>query len=734
MFNYNQETKTEFDCHATGKFGVFESISGSVNYVMTTAKLKVNADDEASKLTKHLLPIREILDANNLNFNEVLQRDLDDHRVATKLIPYLLNEESLGPSYFPPIVAVLLPFENEALDGKFPPSTSFAANDMAHWDGKLYGKYFSEETMINPTTREKLEYSLARFKWNSDLTKLVVIDGQHRAMALIALYRTLSHKGWEKAQHGGSKFQYYYRQRIDRLVQDLGGKEKVLEKLSNIEFPVCILNVAENDTVKPFKIARKLFVDVNKNARQPSESRIKLLSDSSLVDIFSREILNRCRLGEIESDLPIYAVEYDYPGEGKNYTRPGKWSALINLNMLSLAVLRSTFGPSKYIEDTSLKIGGKPNWTDKDAHMFNKLKIENIFEHNFYDEGEIFNREDITHKKFPKEDASLGKLKGAFWDVVGKKITFITSNILPYKAHITALKELNNNWLDDDTVGALAKEAVFNGVGVYWTLKDTNVYWEEEEQEVVSNIKPDVIKAWESVDKREKEFNLLRDKEYYGNSQKACQDIFSKTNTNAFYIGLILCYTTLEAVTKTDRDDFYKVFVEVLNDSIANDTIDRRDIFSNNINEPLNMIEKMDTHFSIYFRYFFLELIKSSPKFELLNEFNVSLQDVEQLLVPCRKLYIDFLKNESFKKVKNDRLYREYDSEELSKIAASKVSAAIVSSLVNWFGYSDSDLESECWFEESNTTNPLKQISKHDYSQRELFEEEFSDFDDPMEP
>ncbi|MEF1186975.1 hypothetical protein, partial [Vibrio sinaloensis] len=605
MFNYNQEKKTEFDCHATGKFGVFESMSGSVNYVMTTAKLKVNADDEASKLTKHLLPIREILDSNNLNFNEVLQRDLDDHRVATKLIPYLLSDENHGPSYFPPIVAVLLPFENEALDGKFTDSEDFTFEDMAHWKGKLYGKYFSEEIMINPKNSQPLEYSLARYNWNSDLTKLVVIDGQHRAMALIALYRTLSHKGWEKAQHGGSKFQYYYRQRIEKLVHDLGGKDKVLEKLSNIEFPVTILNLADNNTIKPFKIARKLFVDVNKNARQPSESRIKLLSDSSLVDVFSREILNRCRQSKNETDLPIYAIEYDYPGEGKNYTRPGKWSALINLNMLSLAVLRSTFGPSKYIEDTSLKIGGKPNWTDKDAYMFDMLHLGDAFEHAFVDEGETFYRDDITHKKFPKSEANLGLIKEVFWDKIGKKLTYITANILPYKAHILALKELDNNWLDDDTVGALAKEAVFNGVGVYWTLKDTNIYWEENEQEEnANNSRPDVIKAWESVLKREQEFYKIRDSIYYGDSVRSNVDIFNKTNTNAFYIGLVLSYASLESIS-TRSEDFYKVFVEVINSAISDEKCDKRDIFSNQIDEPLNMIEKMDTPFSIYFRYFF---------------------------------------------------------------------------------------------------------------------------------
>ena len=57
--------------------------------------------------------MREVIPAEELDFNQLLQRDLDDHRVAVNLIPYLLSPDWTGPAFFPPIVAVVLPFAGQ---------------------------------------------------------------------------------------------------------------------------------------------------------------------------------------------------------------------------------------------------------------------------------------------------------------------------------------------------------------------------------------------------------------------------------------------------------------------------------------------------------------------------------------------------------------------------------------------------------------------------------------------
>lgn len=699
LFNYDSVKKSEFDCVATGRLGTFNSIAGTVEYIMTTATLKVNADDESSKLTKHLLPIREIVDATQLDFNEILQRDLDDHRVATKLIPYLLQESNNGPSYFPPIVAVLLPYKDGRLDGEFPHGINFTDSDFASWSGEIYGDYMSREALVNPNTQKNLPLNIGRYKWNSDLTKLVVIDGQHRAMALIALYRTITSKGWEKAQHGGAKFQFYYKQRIERLFETLGDRDSSIEKLKEMEFPVTILRFPETET-KPFKIARKLFVDVNKNARQPSESRIKLLSDSSLVDIFTREILNRSKGGG--NSLPIYAIEYDYPGEGSSYTRPGKWSALINLNMLSSAVLRMTFGPSKYLDNMNISLGGKANWTEKNAFFRKKLDIENNIPYIISDEKGEYNRDDIKNDSF--SSSVLPRLKELFWEKVGKQLSYITANIHPYKVHIDALNKLKHDWLDDDTVGALAKEAIYSGVGVYWTLRDTYQYWSEFENETpealeLSLEKPDVIKAWQSVTHREMSFNETRNKMYYatrGNeiptNFKASVEVYNKTNTNAFYLGLMLTYMTLRqfASIKQENLEFEKLFVQIFNTGLLAKNKkgkDRLDIFSTNIESPINLISKMDTKHFVFFRYFILEILNSSPLFESLEKFSINKSTLLKLVSDARKAYFSYLKNEEVKRLDKDIAMLGKSKSDIESLAKINVAHKLNASLLYWFDY-----------------------------------------------
>ncbi|MBL0662631.1 DNA sulfur modification protein DndB [Aeromonas caviae] len=699
LFNYDSVKKSEFDCVATGRLGTFNSIAGTVEYIMTTATLKVNADDESSKLTKHLLPIREIVDATQLDFNEILQRDLDDHRVATKLIPYLLQESNNGPSYFPPIVAVLLPYKDGRLDGEFPHGINFTDSDFASWSGEIYGDYMSREALVNPNTQKNLPLNIGRYKWNSDLTKLVVIDGQHRAMALIALYRTITSKGWEKAQHGGAKFQFYYKQRIERLFETLGDRDSSIEKLKEMEFPVTILRFPETET-KPFKIARKLFVDVNKNARQPSESRIKLLSDSSLVDIFTREILNRSKGGD--NSLPIYAIEYDYPGEGSSYTRPGKWSALINLNMLSLAVLRMTFGPSKYLDNMNISLGGKANWTEKNAFFRKKLDIENNIPYHISDEKGEYNRDDIKNDSF--SSSVLPRLKELFWERVGKQLSYITANIHPYKVHIDALNKLKHDWLDDDTVGALAKEAIYSGVGVYWTLRDTYQHWSEFENDTpealeLSLEKPDVIKAWQSVTHREMSFNETRNKMYYatrGNeiptNFKESVEVYNKTNTNAFYLGLMLTYMTLRQFASIKQEDleFEKLFVQVFNAGLLTKNKkgkDRLDIFSTNIDSPINLISKMDTKHFVFFRYFILEILNSSPLFESFEKFSINKSTLLKLVSDARKAYFSYLKNEEVKRLDKDIAMLGKSKSDIENLAKINVAHKLNASLLYWFDY-----------------------------------------------
>jgi hypothetical protein len=79
--------KQHFTNVIDGIYGIFSTPAGSVYYLQTKAKIGGDGSSH-SQLTRSLVPAREALNIHEMDFNQLLQRDLDDHRIATKLIPY----------------------------------------------------------------------------------------------------------------------------------------------------------------------------------------------------------------------------------------------------------------------------------------------------------------------------------------------------------------------------------------------------------------------------------------------------------------------------------------------------------------------------------------------------------------------------------------------------------------------------------------------------------------------
>src|SRR3546814_902531 len=153
---------------------------------MTKARLGEESLDPERLLTKSLRPVREVMSADDLDFNQLLQRDLDYHRVATNLIRYLLKNRTTGPTFFPPIVAVLLPFRNK-VPSTFPEygDVSKVSDSGMTWRQEQAGESFQVRRLFDEETNSIHSINLAQLRWNSKTAQIVVLDGQHRAMALL---------------------------------------------------------------------------------------------------------------------------------------------------------------------------------------------------------------------------------------------------------------------------------------------------------------------------------------------------------------------------------------------------------------------------------------------------------------------------------------------------------------------------------------------------------------------
>jgi hypothetical protein len=599
-----------------GTWGRFQTPAGAVEFLETKARIGSASKDREKRLTTFLRPVREVLKTQSMDFNQLLQRDLDDHRVATGLVPYILNPSKFGPAFFPPIVAALLPFDGSNPVPCFPECAHLprSEDDIAFWEGYCFGGSFKFERM--QSQKEGLgdnDIKLGRLSWNPEEAKLVVIDGQHRAMALLAIDRTINNL-WNDS---GEKYKYFYEPVIREALKNKTVEEKQ-QLFSNLEFPVTIVwfpNANENEK-DHHAAARKLFVDVNQNARTPSESRLLLLSDADLLSIFTRQVLNEFRHGQ--NRLPIYAVEYDHPG--RDQASSSKWSVITNAIIIRDCVQRTVFGPSKFINSLTTVFGGKESESDKSSFMRTTLEIADEIGETIED----LKRDQISNTEFPL--SKRGYFESQFMKGWGLFVVRTLSEITPYKAHGEALQTLNSNWATAGSVETLAKDAVFEGVGMYWTIRDSHRHWMNSNQLRIDVgqaklDKTDIIKTWDAINQKQGEFEKLRAKAYLEKDDvtavKLSNESFEVLGTNACQLGLALTGRTLAHFAKVSLDampTFVSALISAVNVGLENgpkmSTIVPQDV----------IVTARDKARASYYSYLVREWTKSLKRTEFLGK------------------------------------------------------------------------------------------------------------------
>lgn len=293
----------------TGKEG---QNSLEVKYFLTHVGLDFSSGtDEA--LLSHLAPVREIFDFQQLDFDEIMQRDIDDARVSKELITYLLDDKSRDLiKLFPPIVVVVLPVEeSENRPANLYPSVTEEEQRKDDNDyhitrsGAVGEEVFQFEQPIDGG--KILKHDLVRFRLNTHKTRLVIVDGQHRAMALLAIYRNLK-DDWSDEKR--APFKEYYSEWTTSYIQQFNLKEINLPVIL-CTFPSLNENYTGEFNLK--KAARSIFLTLNKTARKVSTSRNILLDDQDIISYFLRRCLSYIKDQDQHSlsSLRIFNIELD---------------------------------------------------------------------------------------------------------------------------------------------------------------------------------------------------------------------------------------------------------------------------------------------------------------------------------------------------------------------------------------------------------------------------------------
>lgn len=270
-----------------GSFGRFYSgESFPIEYIMTSFS---SADLSELTFARDIRP-------DKIDFELLMQRDIDEERVRLEMEPYLnpsreklmATEIRARAVFFPPLLAAIVPTKGKVMeayynDEKFDIILEAGKEHVIReWQGLFKLTYFSSSNphayRLNIHTDDqtteigvqcepvKLEIRLAKGKQSG--AKLIIIDGQHRLFTLKQVY------------------------------------EKHSQLVENIGVPVCILfapnaTVGKNQEYAPYRaptvpeVFRHLFVDVNNTAKQVGGHFNILLSDDSIGSIVCRKFCDQ---------------------------------------------------------------------------------------------------------------------------------------------------------------------------------------------------------------------------------------------------------------------------------------------------------------------------------------------------------------------------------------------------------------------------------------------------------
>lgn len=259
-----------YEFEKDGAFGVFKT-NGSVpiEYFMTSFKI-----DELSYLSY-------AKDVNtDINFDYLIQRDIDEERAIAEISQYLAKEEGIQKDvvFLPPLlVGVVFVDQDKRIEDYYPNSTFNSDTDsvgtlhIREWPGVLKVTNYQVD-QEEPRTfscgdgDHPVAITVDNAKIQVNITpngvkgaRLVVIDGQHRLFALNAL----------RANHRD-------------LVKDL-------------TLPICLVyppnSIESNRDMQPKvpEVLRHLFVDVNSTVERVSGHFLTLLSEQTLGSIICRE-------------------------------------------------------------------------------------------------------------------------------------------------------------------------------------------------------------------------------------------------------------------------------------------------------------------------------------------------------------------------------------------------------------------------------------------------------------
>ena len=517
----------------------------TVEYILTYASLD-GGETANGQLLDLLVPVREVFRLQDLDFDHLLQRDLDDIRVSEEMIPYLLGETSSDPRFFPPIVAVIVPMTGTDMEELYPQCSEDTDDDEG-----VPLKIFNYGNVFSVKREERDDGLLAQSPVDLCIhptyAKLVIVDGQHRAMAMLAAYRSASNK-WS-----ANEFQHFY-QEVDLDISEL----------SQIHLPVCIAYFPElthNTPTTPVgnltTACRKLFLDVNRNARHPSAARQILLDDTDLVACFTRHIFNMVQHNTGYGTLQLQHTEYDNPHGQIPITRPFALTTVYTIFNIIRSVLLMD---DERVRNPMTLYGSSGRPPENNPRLRRELDLENVLTEE--DKGQLgIQIVNIERDKYPSQGEKI--FRQCFEEAWGRTIVNSLSKFYPFSIHIQAVDTVLKAHRPYTGVNKIAYTALVEGQGLRNTL---DMQQQRDKDHGQSGEQSDAEEAWAALQRMERDFRKCRARLYLKLNQdpnhedtESVNRLFDCFRSSAFQNGLFMAFACLKARMKiVDNQEFVK--------------------------------------------------------------------------------------------------------------------------------------------------------------------------------
>ena len=526
-------------------------------YILT----KIKPGDDGSwecELASQMKPWREVFNVEELTFDELLQRDLDDSRVAHDLIPYLLGTSGSRAKFFPPILAVIVPRKQgkTGIEGFYP--TPSVQNELIEEYGDLFN--FEQITWQDDPT------PLASLSYNRQRSAFIIVDGQHRAMAVLALHRQLN-DNW-----GDNAFASYYNH-----------IPVTPEQVKSIELPTCIIyfpdlhegnSALQEQDINLTSVCREIFLVVNRSAKPVSEARALLLDDSDIAARLTRRTLSTLKnRGEDRVELArIYTISYGDSdtevGQKEVISGQLEYSSAIALHKVHSALSFGVEGAFRLDSYDDISDGRKTRNSNRPAEI---LLGTNAEKHSILPRN--------SGKLLPP--AELDEVVEKLGTLADKPLVGLFDQFRPFEVHNTELRNLKTKLSDPEARSQVEQKKaytlIFEGRGVrnvfeshFERLKDER---DKREGKTVPGHLQSQIEFCESVTKtlgnHEREFQRLRacrffsiNQDFFDNDdnqddqivllQKA-RILFQTLATQAFQLGYTMAIFTVVEELKRER-------------------------------------------------------------------------------------------------------------------------------------------------------------------------------------